>query len=480
MANYSDADIKSLRARAAMLQEPTKRIDQAGGMIVPMSPLEGLANGLKQGYAAYLSGKADTQEQEKENAYRDTLNQARVAMMNKADPSEIMGILAGNDQTANKAFDMYGDQQKSDRMTALMRNFYASQKDPEMKKVFEASLMGEKGTTIKGIIEGTNGITPEAWAAANGYTVLIPTASQGFNDPQPKPQSIGMTPPPASQGFNDPQSTGMTPPPAPNMPPPSAPNVTSQQPDVSLGQSSGIPPISMQSLETPQPKQTGMTQPAAPLPTNGGAKPFMPAIEAAGLKAGAEQDAKNQSDINSLKGKTANSPMPEGALKELNNAQELQARFNATKADLMETNKLISSGKLDLGLLENMANRGLNYVGMSNENSRNYSTFKSTIENLRNNILLAAKGTQTEGDADRALSQIINDINNNKNVEKRFNELIKMNDNYEKIEQSKINNISENYQKNVPGAIEVQPTVTGASNMVNSKELLKQKYPFLK
>ena len=67
---------------------------------------------------------------------------------------------------------------------------------------------------------------------------------------------------------------------------------------------------------------------------------------------------------------------------------------------------LLDSGELDLGAATNLGHEARNRLGYSSDQSREYALMRSTIEDLRNNILLLAKGVQTEGDAQRALNAI--------------------------------------------------------------------------
>lgn len=73
---------------------------------------------------------------------------------------------------------------------------------------------------------------------------------------------------------------------------------------------------------------------------------------------------------------------------------------------LRRVKSLLNSGELDLGAATNLGHEARNRLGYSSDQSREYALMRSTIEDLRNNILLLAKGVQTEGDAQRALNAI--------------------------------------------------------------------------
>lgn len=285
MAMYSDADIKSLRARAAMLQEPTKRIDQAGGMVVPYSMLEGFTDAFKKGYAGYLSGKADTQEKTKEDSMQNTLNEARVAMMGrpseydentgitwneqKPDPSQLAGILMSNPQTADMGLKLSLQKQQDEKDTALIRNYQA------------AKLGGYNGSFTDFMMQTKlSGAGADAASLVNGVT--DPTAyavAKGSDTVYNRPSKI--------------------------VPPTQPP--TQVQPDVSIGKSTGIPPMDQSQLVDPQfdaqrqqaavQNQAALSQPAPPLPQTGSVAPLPGVIEAASKKAGSIRDAQNASDL---------------------------------------------------------------------------------------------------------------------------------------------------------------------------------------
>ena len=87
----------------------------------------------------------------------------------------------------------------------------------------------------------------------------------------------------------------------------------------------------------------------------------------------------------------------------------------------------IDSGKLKLGPWENILSEGANWAGASNENSRNYQSFKSNLEKMRNQTLLLNKGVQTEGDAQRALKELMDNLNDPKVVKQRLKEIQEIN-----------------------------------------------------
>lgn len=110
-------------------------------------------------------------------------------------------------------------------------------------------------------------------------------------------------------------------------------------------------------------------------------------------------------------------PLPVGALKLVDEAQQA---INASSESLSLVDSAIGtveSGKVNLGLLSNAVSRTKNAIGSSDPQSRAYSDVKQTLEKLRNNYLLLAKGVQTEGDATRAWnSEIGENVQNDNNL----------------------------------------------------------------
>ena len=98
--------------------------------------------------------------------------------------------------------------------------------------------------------------------------------------------------------------------------------------------------------------------------------------------------------------------LSDNAIKQINesNLQLSQAKQNYVKiGNLVED---LQSGNLDLSPSSQLSGKAMNMIGMSTPNSRNIENFQTTLNQAVNDILMMAKGTQTEGDAQRA-AQII-------------------------------------------------------------------------
>lgn len=83
----------------------------------------------------------------------------------------------------------------------------------------------------------------------------------------------------------------------------------------------------------------------------------------------------------------------------------------------------IAGGKLDFGPVKNVVNTVRNATGFSNEQSRNYGSFRAGLEKMRNDSLRLNKGVQTEGDAQRAWNELVSNLNDEEFVKQRLAEI---------------------------------------------------------
>ena len=116
-------------------------------------------------------------------------------------------------------------------------------------------------------------------------------------------------------------------------------------------------------------------------------------------------------------------PIPEAGMAAIRDSNEKISIAQNIQADLRGFSDKISEGKLNLGVLNNAISAGLNFIGESTEETRNYSAFKSTLEKIRNESLRLNKGMQTEGDAERALNELFENLNDEGVVKQRLDQL---------------------------------------------------------
>lgn len=138
-------------------------------------------------------------------------------------------------------------------------------------------------------------------------------------------------------------------------------------------------------------------------------------------------------------------PMPAAALKQENDLTEDLSIANNTQEDLDVLVKQIDSGGLKLGPVANKVSEVENYAGISSPTSRNYQSFKASMEKLRNDSLRLNKGVQTDGDAQRAWNELLANINDPQVVKQRLQEIKKINQRGAQLKEKQINNIRQNY-----------------------------------
>jgi hypothetical protein len=180
--------------------------------------------------------------------------------------------------------------------------------------------------------------------------------------------------------------------------------------------------------------------------------------------------------------------LPSSALRMAMEEMDAVGTASSIQADLKSIGQQLDSGKIKLGPLSNMISSGRNFLGASTEERRNYSTFKATLEKLRNDSLRLNRGVQTEGDAQRAWNELIENINDERVVRQRLSEIEAINERAANLRRSNVENIYANYGMTPPdmgrytqqpaavGGKQAQPS--GALNADEQKELerLRKKY----
>jgi hypothetical protein len=171
--------------------------------------------------------------------------------------------------------------------------------------------------------------------------------------------------------------------------------------------------------------------------------------------------------------KTAPKPIPATALKMQQESLDAIGTANSINADLDAITTQIDSGKLSFGPMSNLANSAMNATGFSSEESRNFASFKSNLEKLRNDPLRLNKGVQTDGDAQRAWNELFTNINDTKLVQQRLGEIKRLNERAVQLRKLDIDAVRTNYGHeplDVSG-YEKQPATLngGASSPAKSK-----------
>ena len=162
--------------------------------------------------------------------------------------------------------------------------------------------------------------------------------------------------------------------------------------------------------------------------------------EAYKKKAEIKETAKNESYISK--------PLPTTALKMQEDHIDAIGTAKGLDADLGKWDEMITSGKLDLGYFTNPLNYAKTYTGFGgDEQSRNYSSFRTSLEKMRNDSLRLNKGIQTEGDAQRIWKELIDGISDEEYVSQRLKELQAVNKRAVMLRKYQIDTIRNNYGK---------------------------------
>lgn len=107
--------------------------------------------------------------------------------------------------------------------------------------------------------------------------------------------------------------------------------------------------------------------------------------------------------------------------------------LSGIRSDIRSAIQQIDSGALNLSLMGNISNRAKSALGVGDENTAAFDTFKSTLETMRNASLLLAKGVQTEGDAQRAWSALMSNLSSEKVVKAQLERIEKINERSAKL-----------------------------------------------
>lgn len=138
-------------------------------------------------------------------------------------------------------------------------------------------------------------------------------------------------------------------------------------------------------------------------------------------------------------------PLPTPALKMQTEALEAIGIAGGINSDLSRIQSQIDSGALDFGPVSNLMNQGLNMAGISTEQSRNFASFKSTLEKLRNDSLRLNTGVQTDGDAQRAWNELFQNITDKEFVKQRLAEIQQLNARAVELKKLQVDSIRANF-----------------------------------
>ena len=154
---------------------------------------------------------------------------------------------------------------------------------------------------------------------------------------------------------------------------------------------------------------------------------------------------KNSATQNAAGGGYSNKPLPASARKMQNDALDVIGTSCNINTLLTGIANQISDGKLSFGPVSNLINTARNKAGISTEQSRNLSSFRSSLERLRNESLRLNTGVQTDGDAQRAWNELFENINDTDLVKQRLADIKKINARGVELQKLKVDGIRGNY-----------------------------------
>lgn len=144
-------------------------------------------------------------------------------------------------------------------------------------------------------------------------------------------------------------------------------------------------------------------------------------------------------------GQYSTKPLPTQALKMQQDLLEDVGSTSGVNQDLSKYLSQIKNGTLQFSMLRNTESKLRNSSGHGDEISRNFDSFMSGLERLRNDSLRLNKGVQTDGDAQRAWNELITNINDTELVEKRLKEISGLNDRALKLKKARLANLRQNF-----------------------------------
>lgn len=139
--------------------------------------------------------------------------------------------------------------------------------------------------------------------------------------------------------------------------------------------------------------------------------------------------------------------LPPTALKMQQELVDTIGTLGATNTRLSNIVGQLESGKLDLSPTARAAAYVRNNTNNSNENSRNLSALQATLEELRNASLRLNAGVQTDGDAQRAWSEIAANPNDSELVKSRLKFIVQKNQEAAQLKKLQIEQLRQNFNQ---------------------------------
>lgn len=187
---------------------------------------------------------------------------------------------------------------------------------------------------------------------------------------------------------------------------------------------------------------------------------------------------KNKLDAEQSNGGYSTKPLPTAALKMQNDAIDAINTSAGINDQLAKVANQIETGKLSFGPLSNVINSTRNTLGISSEESKNFASFKSTLEKLRNDSLRLNTGVQTDGDAQRAWNELFQNINDTGLVKQRLQEITAINKRAEELQKLKVDQIRANYNAAPMDFSTTKSATSGSTSKAPMKGQVMDGYKF--
>lgn len=155
-------------------------------------------------------------------------------------------------------------------------------------------------------------------------------------------------------------------------------------------------------------------------------------------------------------------PLPVGALKLQQEAIDALANSQGIAQQTGQINDQIAKGQLKLGPVQNIISGLKNWAGASDPQSLAYGNLDSTLEKIRNDSLRLNKGVQTEGDAERAMNEVLKSRNDPQILQQAMAKLQAINQRGAELQKVNVNQIRQNYNAKPYdfGGVESLPSAT--------------------
>lgn len=140
-----------------------------------------------------------------------------------------------------------------------------------------------------------------------------------------------------------------------------------------------------------------------------------------------------------------NDKLPTSALKMQQEEIDAIGTASTINADLGQFENMLDKGELKFGPIQNLESKARNFLGASTPESRNFASFRTNLERLRNESLRLNKGVQTDGDAQRAWSELFDNLNDPEVVRQRLGEIQRINERGAALRQMNVDMIRSNY-----------------------------------